>query len=352
MPFLIAAGVQGVGSILGGIFGSNAASKAGNNFNRVGQAAGNAMYNNTATAVGDVQGAAAQGQAGIGNAVTGAQNYMSGALGTANQGLSQVFQGQTANLAPYLNLGATAANSFASAMAPGGALQQTFNPQSVQSAINTPGLQFQMNQGNQAIQNSAAARGLSQSGATMKAMDDYSQGLASTYYQQAFNNQLQSYQTNFQNALNANTAASNIGLGASGQYNQAAMNYGNLSSSNNMNAATYMGNAGLQGAEASAGIGMQGGVASGNLQLQGANMANNYFMQGAQGQAAGILGQGQAFSNMMSGLGSAAGFGAMGEGGYYGGGGMMNYGPQMAGFQIAPSGYPIAPPQTSIGAGM
>lgn len=305
MAAFIAPVVGGIASLVGGILGSNAASKAGNNYNRIGQAAGTAMYNNTATAVGDVQGATAQGQAGIGSAVTGAQNYMSGALGTANAGLANVFQGQTANLSPYLNLGSTAANSFSNAMAPGGALQQTFNPNSVQGALNTQGLQFQQQQGMQAIQNSAAARGLSQSGATMKAMNDYSQGLASTYYQNAFNNQLQSYQTNFQNALNANTAAANVGLNASGQYNQAAMNFGNLYSSNNMNAAQYMGNAGLTGAESSAQLGEQGGIASGQLQLNGANMANNYYMMGAQGQASGILGSGQAWQGALNGMAGA-----------------------------------------------
>jgi hypothetical protein len=46
----------------------------------------------------------------------------------------------------------------------------------------SPGYQFRLDQGNQAVQRSAAARGILGSGATMKAIDRYSQGLASSEY--------------------------------------------------------------------------------------------------------------------------------------------------------------------------
>jgi len=47
-----------------------------------------------------------------------------------------------------------------------------------------PGYQFQMQQGTDAIQNSAAARGQALSGNTLQGLQQYGQGLASTQFQQ------------------------------------------------------------------------------------------------------------------------------------------------------------------------
>jgi hypothetical protein len=46
---------------------------------------------------------------------------------------------------------------------------------------NMPGYQFQMQQGNEAVQRNLAARGLLQSGAAGKALQQYGQGVASSY---------------------------------------------------------------------------------------------------------------------------------------------------------------------------
>jgi hypothetical protein len=88
---------------------------------------------------------------------------------------------------------------------------------------NDPSYQFNLQQGQQAIERSAAARGGLNSGGTMKSLAQYSQGLASQDYNNAFNrfqtdqsnrfNRLQSLATNGQaaqtgqNALGAQTAA-------------------------------------------------------------------------------------------------------------------------------------------------
>lgn len=95
---------------------------------------------------------------------------------------------------------------------------QTFTPPTAQQAAQTPGYQFQLDQGNQAIQRSAAASGDLLSGGTEKALDQYSQGLASTNYQQAYNNAYNQYSTNYnqfeQNQNNEyNRLASLAGLG-------------------------------------------------------------------------------------------------------------------------------------------
>jgi len=53
------------------------------------------------------------------------------------------------------------------------------NPSSIE---NTPGYQFQMDQGNQAINRSAAAKGMSNSGGVLAELAKYGQGLASQEY--------------------------------------------------------------------------------------------------------------------------------------------------------------------------
>ncbi len=51
-----------------------------------------------------------------------------------------------------------------------------------QNIIDSPAYQFRMNQGNQAVQQGAAAKGSLLTGGTLKDMQDYSQGLASTEF--------------------------------------------------------------------------------------------------------------------------------------------------------------------------
>lgn len=84
---------------------------------------------------------------------------------------------QAANLlSPYASSGQNALNSLVGALGigPNGEFQG-FNPDTFQGS---PGYQFQLNQGIDAIQNSAAARGGVVSGNTLKALQSYGQGLA------------------------------------------------------------------------------------------------------------------------------------------------------------------------------
>lgn len=105
-----------------------------------------------------------------------------------------------------------------------GALDKPFAPTDLQ---NTPGYQFTLNQGLDAINNTASARGGVGGGNQLKAITDYAEGLASTTYQQ----QLQDYMAQQNQQLGAlqNVAGSGqnavSGLAAAGQ--NAATNAGN-----------------------------------------------------------------------------------------------------------------------------
>ena len=106
------------------------------------------------------------------------------------------------NEAPFLHAGTQAVNELAGLTGtPGQGLLAPWTgqfqaPTAAQAAA-TPGYQFQLQQGEQALQNSAAAKGGLLSGGTAKALDQYSQGLASTDYQQTYNNAFNEYQQSY-----------------------------------------------------------------------------------------------------------------------------------------------------------
>lgn len=84
----------------------------------------------------------------------------------------------------YLPTGATANQAQADLLGIGGDPTRAAN--AFQNYANSTGLQFQLQQGQNAITSSAAARGLLNSGATLKALTKYGQNLGST----TFNNYL------------------------------------------------------------------------------------------------------------------------------------------------------------------
>lgn len=196
------------------------------------------------------------------------------AVGDANNKIGSIFGGQTSNLDPYLNAGRQGVTGLTNAFAPGGELtkQFSFDPSQVASS---PEYQFALNQGTDAIQKSAAARGGLLSGGTLKGLTQYGQGLASQAYQQAYNNALGTFSTNRNNTLQGLLAQTGIGQTATSQYDQAAQNYGNL----------YSGNT-----------------------LTGANIEGNAMTGGANAQAAGQVGSANAWQGTLGGLSNAAQF--------------------------------------------
>lgn len=124
----------------------------------------------------------------------------------------------------------------------------------------TPGYQFQLQQGLQATQNSAAARGLGVSGAALKGAATFATGLANSNYQTQFNNA----QTRSQDYLNLNTA------------NQA----------NTMNTYNRLAGTTAIGANAASGVSSTGFIA--------AAAGGNYLNQAGLASAAGASGIGSA----------------------------------------------------------
>ena len=165
---------------------------------------------------------------------------------------------------PYQTLGSTAANGLNSL------LGQGFQAPTLQQAENTPGYQFQLQQGTQALDENAAANGTLMSGNTGKALEQYGQNLAQGAYQQTYNNALQAYQAN----ASTLQAGANLGLSSTGQLGQA-----NLTTAGN----------------------------TANIDLTSAQQIANQQNNAAKAAAQGILGQAAGYSQMAGGIAGLAG---------------------------------------------
>lgn len=97
---------------------------------------------------------------------------------------------------------------------PGGYLTQTFNP-TQQQLEQYPGYQFQLGQGDLALQSAASSGGSALSGPALKSLMGFNQGLAASNYNNYFN-QFQQQQNNIFNRLSqiatiGQNAAGNLG---------------------------------------------------------------------------------------------------------------------------------------------
>lgn len=135
-----------------------------------------------------------------------------------------------ADLSPFRNIGNTAATQLT------GRLSDLTTPVSVnpQDFVNSDMYKFLQNQGERAVTNSSAARGLGTSGAALKGASAFESGLNAQQWQQNFNNQVTN-QTNAYNRLkglvdtgeNASAQTGVIGQSAVGQQNSAITGAGN-----------------------------------------------------------------------------------------------------------------------------
>lgn len=195
------------------------------------------------------------------------------------------------NLAPFLTAGGNASQQLAALTGTnaGGnpltaALTAPFQPTMAQLA-QTPGYQFNLDQGTKAVQNSYAAQGLGQSGAALKGAAGYASGLADTTYQHQFQNYLA------QNAQIAQMLAGQTSLGE--------------------NAAVQQGNQGnfLTGLMTNSLGGIGQALASGTVGSANAiaNAGTGFANAGANGLVGYALGNSGIYGNS-SGTGAYAGF--------------------------------------------
>src|SRR6266568_978149 len=149
-----------------------------------------------------------------------------------------------ANEAPWLQAGKGALSNLSGLLStPGAGLltpwSSTFTAPTNVTEANDPGYKFRMQQGEGALENSAAANGSLLSGNTLEAQQKFGQDFASNEYSNVYNRALQQYQQNYgifennqTNTFNRLAALSGVGqtaattLGQEGQ--QAAQNVSNI----------------------------------------------------------------------------------------------------------------------------
>lgn len=198
----------------------------------------------------------------------GAAAISAGGAGDAAAQQTAAGQQAVALQQPYLNAGQGAIGQLSSLTGPGGALIQPYGPQFTAptdvTEQNDPGYQFRLQQGQQALERSAAAKGGLLSGGTVKAEQRYAQDYASNEYQNVYNRALTEYQQAYNIFQNdqQNEYARLMGVAGLGQ--SSAVHAGNaLVGIGNAQAAGSVGGAnawagGLQGA-----LGALGGLFGG-----------------------------------------------------------------------------------------
>lgn len=239
-----------VGDIVGGILGANAAGDAASVEQKGAKQAQDLLLKNQ----------------------QGAQDFQ-----------NSVWSGTRANEQPFLQAGQTSVNNLATLANNPNTFNYgpTFQAPTAADVANTPGYQFQLQQGIDALDKSAAAKGNLFSGGHGTDLENYAQGLANTTYNDRYNQALQTYMTNYgvwnqglQNRLGALGSLTGTGLSSAGQ----------------------LGALGQSAAGNMANIDLTGGA-------QQAQQINN----AAAARASGILGKAGAYSNMAGGI--ASGFG-------------------------------------------
>lgn len=206
-------------------------------------------------------GAAIAGGAMASRASKKAANTQAASADRASQIQQENFEQTRKDLMPYKQAGDTSLSQLMGQMGANGYFNQTYTGQDVYS---DPSYQFRLQQGQDAIQSSAAAQGGLLSGATLKALQNYGQESASQEYGNAYN-RFNADQTNRYNRL-----SNLVGIG--------------------QNAAAQVGNAGAQTSQAIANNTMQGANALAAGQVASANnWANTANNLGSMAAAYGIM---------------------------------------------------------------
>ena len=248
--------------------------------------------------------AVAIGVAGIGGALIGgnaaqnAANTQSQAATAANQLQYTEWLQQQANMAPYLQSGTQNLAALNAAMP---SMTANFTMQDFQQ---DPGYQFDLNQGTQAMQRSAAAQGMLNSTGTHQDLNNYAQGMASNEYGNAYNRFRQGQQQQY------SMLSGMANMGQNAAINQGTLGYNTMNS---------MGQTLMSGATAtSAGQIAQGNMYSNMLNTGANSFGNGMLMSQLASNAMGNTPQNSAMGSYLTGGGNVYGANGNPMGGYQG----------------------------------
>lgn len=190
-----------------------------------------------------------------------AANTQSEAANRAADMQQQQYQQTRDSLQPFINTGYDAQGYLRNLLGLGtptdsgtyGSLMKPFDAAAFEQ-WKDPGYQFQLQQGQQALQNSQAAQSGVLSGAALKDLLNFNQGMASTAYQNAYGRYMNQNETTYKRLADLLGVGENAAAGAGNMGIQAMSNIGNtMTSGANALAAGQIGSAnawsgGLNGA--------------------------------------------------------------------------------------------------------
>ena len=213
-----------------------------------------------------------------GSASRSAASTEANAASNATQANMAMYNQTQSNLKPYMGQGNTALGTLGTDLQ-NGTLGGNFTNADLNANL-APNYQFQLQQGDQALQNSQAAQDGAMSGAAMKGLINFNQNTAAGAYQNAYNNWLSSQNMNYGQlsglaSLGENAAA---GLGNTGA------NYAN----SNANLAT-----GAASAEAAGTVGVANAASSALSSGAGYYALSNLYGGGGAPSVASINAQNQ-----------------------------------------------------------
>ena len=206
----------------------------------------------------------------------------------------QIYNEQKAQQAPYLQQGQAAIGKLGSLMGGTDPFESYLQKSGLQGGLdaylkqkgvsnygflNSPQYQFLQKQGQQALDRSAAARGMGYSGAQMKAAQQFGQGLASQQYDNEYNRAAKEYFN---------------------RYDQAANQFGNY-----YNRLAALAQGGQQAVQATGNQGAQYAQNASNTLASLSNARTNILGQQANARASGYAAQANAFNQGLGGIADA-----------------------------------------------
>jgi hypothetical protein len=183
-----------------------------------------------------------------------------------------------ADLAPYRESGVTAQNQLMQLFGLGGDTTNANYGKYAQDFTmpeftGDPGYQFRLKSGMDALNRSAAARGMGISGANIKGATEYGQNFGSNEYERAYNRALNTFQTNRSNQLDPLYKLYTGGQASAANSAAAASNLGSNLGTTYSNLGTNLGKSATDAGAAEAG----GYIAGGNAINQTiGNLGNQY----------------------------------------------------------------------------
>lgn len=226
----------------------------------------------------------------------------------ANSILRAIYGDIIDQLGPYRSAGADAIGTLSAALGPEGEFNRRFT---LADLALDPGYDFRLQQGQKALERSAAARGGVLSGATLQALTNYSQNVASDEFSRAFDRFRTDRADRFamlSDLAGRGQRATETGVGA-------GLTYARDAAGNVTNAAAGGANLRYRGAAdegdfLTRSTGAAGGVRLGAIgdasrfRMDAARIGANALAGGADATAAGQIGSGNAWSTAIGRLGS------------------------------------------------